>query len=298
MDIVYKLTNIDKEKGRRFYVGCKQECHIKKDTSGIPTIFSQRGNTPYYGSSQSPEMKEELKRGDRFSAEILQKVKEDENMYEVESGWIEKLDCISSDEYYNISNHLRRDTDQDAVLNKYGETYKEVASNNGTVSRKDNIAKNCGFSNYGEFMKHILVSIEEGRTHRELSIELGFQPKYVRRYIKGLTLPIFNDMVDSLCRNDMINMLKDGATLKKISSYYNVHDSAARYLIGDFTIKGCIATDLNLSVIEAEDLVGSLVIDERDFTFSDIADQLGISKSSVSRYFISYAKRRLRSSDS
>ena len=94
MNIVYKLTNLDRESGRRFYIGSKAECFIES-INGIDRIVSSKTGLPYYGSSSCPLMKQDMAEGHRFSAEILEEVPNKKSMLEVEDSWITKLDATS-----------------------------------------------------------------------------------------------------------------------------------------------------------------------------------------------------------
>ena len=123
MNIVYKLTNLDRESGRRFYVGSKTECFIEK-INGVDRIVSTKTGLPYYGSSTCPLMKADMAEGHRFSAEILEEVTNKKNLLSAEDAWIVKLNAVESDEYYNIAyarvgGHM---VDQTAAYNMYGET--------------------------------------------------------------------------------------------------------------------------------------------------------------------------------
>ena len=46
MNIVYKLTNTNKQSGKRFYIGSKVECNVI-DINGIPTVISLKNSKPY-----------------------------------------------------------------------------------------------------------------------------------------------------------------------------------------------------------------------------------------------------------
>lgn len=57
MNIIYKLTNLTNNKS---YIGQKVECSIE-EIEGIPTIINNKTGLPYFGSSSSMEMIEDLK---------------------------------------------------------------------------------------------------------------------------------------------------------------------------------------------------------------------------------------------
>ena len=103
MNIVYLLTNITKEKGRRFYIGSKTECNVIC-LDGIDTIIDLKSDKPYYSSSQSLEMKEDMSKGNVFVARILESVPNRKTLLERENYWITKYDAVSSQEFYNITN--------------------------------------------------------------------------------------------------------------------------------------------------------------------------------------------------
>lgn len=60
MNIVYMLENLNKKEGRRFYIGSKTECNLEV-VDGINRIVSLKTGYPYYGSSQCPTMKDDMK---------------------------------------------------------------------------------------------------------------------------------------------------------------------------------------------------------------------------------------------
>lgn len=296
MDIVYKLTNTSKDEGRRFYIGAKEECSIHNDFDGVPTIFANTTNTPYYGSSQCPVMKSDLKAGHVFKAECLQVIPDRSNLYDTESEWLDKVRAVHSEDYYNISNHLKRVSNQDDVLNKYGETYKEVANRRSTVSRKDNKAVSLGYDNYGEMFYDWLLRVSLGESGADIGRSLGIHRHFVTRYLNGMTLDKFKDGLDTVDEKIAKEMLVQGATLKYISQYLNTHDAVVRKVLGSFNPKNDIATFLLSTKEEAEKKIADMVIN-RDMSFKEVAKELNISKSSASRYFVSYVKRRLKGCD-
>lgn len=95
-----------------------------------------------------------------------------QKLYERESFWIEKMGAVDSGEYYNISNSLKR-TDQDAVVNIFGETVKEYASRCSSLSKRDGTARSLGFSNYGLLQLHILSEYDSGKSMAQISKDLG-----------------------------------------------------------------------------------------------------------------------------
>lgn len=77
MNIVYKLTSLDRESGRRFYVGSKTECFIEK-INGVDRIVSTKTGLPYYRSSTCPLMKADMAGCYRFPAEVLEELLNDD----------------------------------------------------------------------------------------------------------------------------------------------------------------------------------------------------------------------------
>lgn len=73
MYVVYLLTNIDKDTQPNKYIGSKSHCKII-DVDGIPTMIDVKTGKPYFGSSTNQEMRDDLKRGDRFSCTVLEEV--------------------------------------------------------------------------------------------------------------------------------------------------------------------------------------------------------------------------------
>lgn len=148
MNIVYLLTNTSKTEGKRFYIGSKTECQIV-DVGGIPTIVDRDGK-PYYSSSSSFEFKEAMLRGEIISASLLEEVHDKKKLLLAENAWIDKSNAVFSEEYYNMSNAVLNCHNQDAIANLYGESVKELAKRNSSLGKRDNSAKDLGYSNFGE----------------------------------------------------------------------------------------------------------------------------------------------------
>ena len=102
LNIVYKLTNLDRESGRRFYIGSKAECFLE-NIGGLGRIVSAKTGLPYYGSSTCPLMKDDMAKGHRLNAEILEEVSDKKKLLDTENKWIIHFDAVNSEEFYNIS---------------------------------------------------------------------------------------------------------------------------------------------------------------------------------------------------
>lgn len=296
MDVIYLLTNTTKKEGRRYYVGSKQDC-VLFDLDGVPTLISTKSNRPYYGSSQSQEMKDDMLNGDVLSASILEKVDRSKTtIYSREEFWLNHHNAVESSSYYNISNALMTNRNQEDIVNIYGETFKQVSTRNSAVSRRDAEARRLGYDDFSRMAVHFWERISSGESASVISSSIGKHRKYVSRYLSPFSKGKFLSDVESIDLNYVRDMYRKGATIVFIAESLSTDTLTVRYLIGDYSLKNTVAKGLCMSNGELEDHILREVVDE-DKTFSAIASELGISKSSVSRYFVSAVKRRLKSSD-
>lgn len=296
MNIVYLLTNLSKASGRRFYIGSKQECTVT-DIRGVMTIIANKSKKPYYSSSQSLLMKEELLKGDIFEATVLEQVPKREDLLEREEFWIQKNFAVTSEDYYNISNAKLNCHDQDIIVNSYGETLKELAGRNSALSNKDNTAKAFGFNHMGDFIFYIWDESRD-KAMNLLSQELGKSRHFCRRYTEKYN--------EGKAREDLLKPLQGevrkhhlgGCSLHKISEILDIELPAARVFLGDYnrkTDKKRVPTLKGLSVEEFEVKLTSLILD--GCTINEASNKMGINATTGMRYFLRYLRGKLKSSD-
>lgn len=296
MNIVYKLTNLSKSEGKRFYIGSKKECYISKNTDGVPTIYSIKSRRPYYGSSSSQEMRSDLKAGDVFHAEVLEIVPTISELYSKEEMYLSIYNVAESDDYYNLSSKAFKvgcHENQDSIINLFGETMKELANRRSCISRRDDKAQKAGYKNFGEMTLCWINDKLNNMCLADIAARDGFSVKTVRCCLKSIS-------VDDFDRNNTTeNILKirkyilEGATIQKISELMGIPIPVVRYLLDTFKASSLVASSLKMTVEEAERFIAHEVINNNK-KFSEIE---GFSKSSASRYFVSYVRKRLKGSD-
>ena len=295
MNIVYLLTNIDKKEGKRYYIGSKQECHLRQ-IDGISTIVSISNGKPYYSSSSSIEMKEEMKAGQRFEATILEQVLDRKNLLEREDYWITHFDAVKSQDYYNMSNARLNCHDQDAVANRYGETVKELAGRNSSWSKRDNTAKELGYSNFGDLCFNIHKRLLSGERIFEISSSFNkhrhFAKTIISKYdMEKATLDLEKDVT-----RELREYIKNGCSLFYAAELLNIEIPAARCLLGDYDVINSrafsVARDMGKTKEELEIEITKEILSGAGFT--EVANKYGIIYESVKRYFFRCIRRNLK----
>lgn len=295
MNIVYLLTNIDKQEGKRFYVGSKQECHLRM-VEGIPTIIGVHNGKPYYSSSSSIEMREEMKNGDRFSASILEEVFDRKSLLEREDYWITHFDAVKSQEFYNMSNAKLNCHDQDAVANKYGETVKELAWRNSSWSKRDSTAKKHGFNNFGDFCFHLHDCFKTGAGNAEVSRSFSMHKSFAKRIIEKYDMEKAREDLKRDVTAQIRNYIKDGCSLYYAAELLGIEIPAARSLLGDYDTVNfrafSVARDMGKTKEELEIEITKQILE--GMGFREVAKEHGIVYESVKRYFLRCIRRNLK----
>lgn len=294
MNIVYLLTNISKESGKRFYIGSKQECHLR-EINGINTIVSVSNGKPYYSSSSSIEMREEMKRGDVFEASILEQVSDRRNLLEREDYWINKYNAVKSSDYYNMSNAKLNCHDQEAVANKYGETVKELACRNSSWSKRDATARDCGFDNFGDFCFFLHECFQKGEGNAQVSKRFNKHKSFAKRILDNF------DMVKALedknldLVSEIREYIKNGCSLYYAAELLGIEIPAARCMLGDFDAVHSrafsVARDRGKTKHELEIEITQQILDGKGFR--EVSTEYGIVYESVKRYFFRCIRRNL-----
>lgn len=299
MNIVYKLTNIDKSEGKRFYIGSKKECDVV-EIEGINCIVSNRTGKRYLSSSQSMEFAEDLKSGNRFNAEVLEVVegKSLKKLCERESSWIEHFNAVSSDEYYNMANGIKK-MDQDAVINNFGETVKEYASRCSSLSKRDGTAKSLGFSNYGLLQMHILDEYDSGKSMAQISKALGRERHFSKVTLKGLSSETIKSEIDKavMLQSELRRLIAQGSSFYKACEILGLNDVVGRIALGDYEDNRSlrVAYTRGYTQEEYEDIVLEASLKYSDF--NQASKELGLVKKTYERYLMSALKRRLSPSE-
>lgn len=303
MNIIYKLTNLDKSEGRRFYVGSKVECFIE-NINGIDRIVSSKTGLPYYGSSTCPLMKEDMSLGDRFHAEVLEEVPDKKNLLEVENKWIKQLNAVESPEYYNISyaiigGHM---IDQTAAYNMYGETIVGYGKATSSINKKHNTAKKYGYKNVGEFSLFIHRELKSGKSSAEIAKDLNWERHAPALYIKGYDMDKCEAEYDPNNENIKVKIRKlvaEGVSTKRIAELEGLEIPTVCLYIGEYDDvrkrSFLVAQRRGQTKEELEIQVTKLILDGKGFT--EVSRQLSINETSVKRYFLRCIRSKIKSSD-
>lgn len=298
MNIVYLLTNIDKKEGKRYYIGSKQECHIRQ-IDGVPTIVGISNGKPYYSSSSSIEMREEMKNGDRFEAKVLEQVFDRKQLLEREDYWIKHHNAVKSQQYYNMSNATLNCHDQDAVANKYGETVKELAWRNSSWSKRDNTAKQLGYNNFGEICFDIHKRLSSGERIFEISYSFGKHRHFAKSIISKYDMDKAVLDLEKDFTAELRNYIKNGCSLYYAAELLGIEIPAARSLLGDYDAVNfrsfSVARDMGKTKEELEVEITKQILG--GMGFREVAKEHGIIYESVKRYFFRCIRRNLKNSD-
>ncbi len=305
-NFVYLLTNITKQSGRRFYIGSKQESSVE-EFDGVMTILNRNG-TPYYSSTTSYEMLEDVKNGHILSAEVLEYVVNREDLIKVENEYIKKFNAVDSPEYYNKAYAiLNAHYDPLALANKYGETIAELSSRNSTWSKRDGRAKECGFNNFGEMYFWIQEQKELGRSGKEVSEQIGKERHFAYRTIKGMNIPKAKEQYETLKDDENLITELRKMVYNNCSPIYaceklGLEWACGRLLLGDFRErdKGFVASlKRGMTKDQMERRIVQIVYDSPKVGngFKEAAKELDLSLETVRRYFIRYVKNNLKRPD-
>lgn len=305
MYVVYLLTNIDKDTQPNKYIGSKSHCKIV-DVDGIPTMIDVKTGKPYFGSSTNQEMRDDLKRGDRFSCSVLEEVswENKKHLREMEDYYLKKYDVGNSEEYYNITDcaeFRNRNTKaaQTACGNSFGELAKDIAGEHCSMSKRDGTAKRLGFTDYGALYLYIYEEMKSGKSGAEVSHSLGLQRHFASRYLSAFDMDKAYDECQNMTHlvDDVRSLWWKGATLAKISEILGIEKVTARFFLGKYSEDRSygVAYNLQKTKEELEIEITKAILDGEDFV--DVAKRTGLVLESVKRYFLRCVRRRLKSSD-
>lgn len=299
MNIIYLLTNLEREEGRRFYVGSKAECFIE-NINGIDRIVSAKTGLPYYGSASCPMMKDDMAKGARLEAKILEEVPNKKFLLEAEDNWIVKLNAVDSPEYYNIS-YARiggHSYDQFAAYNMYGETILSYGKAVGSLNNRHKTAKRFGYKNMAEFAIWIYKRFQEGYNPRQVAEMIGWERHSPARYIKDYDiakcLSEYQEDNQEL-QQEIRKLIAEGVSAKKIAEIKNLEIPTVVLYIGDYdqvsTKAFLVAQRRGLTKEELEIQVTKRILQGAGFT--EVSRELSINETSVKRYFLRYVRANL-----
>jgi len=299
LNIIYLLTNLDRTEGRRFYVGSKAECFIE-NINGIDRIVSAKTGLPYYGSSSCPLMKDDMAKGARLSATILEEVPNKKLLLETEDKWIVELDAVESPEYYNIS-YARiggHTIDQTAMYNMYGETIVGYGKAVSSLNKRHNTAKRFGHKNLGEFCVWIYSEILSGKTSAQIAREIGWNRWEPYRYMKDYDMTkCLNEYweEDHELEREIRLLIAEGVSARRIAELKGLELPTVCLYIGDYdqvhTKAFLVAQRRGQTKEELEIQVTKRILQGAGFT--EVSRELSINETSVKRYFLRYVRANL-----
>lgn len=299
MNIIYLLENIDKKTTPSKYIGFKTECSVVP-LDGIPTIICNKEESYYFGSSTHPEMLQDLKNGNRFSATILEKVGDRKLLPERERYYLEKHKAETDEMYYNRASPLLHSLAfSDRPANMFGETILGRSSGEGARATRDAFAISQGFSNFGLMCFDIYDRILKGESPSKVSISMGKQRKFATRTMRDFDMPkAVAELEDAWTKSFEIR--RDAgrqATLNKLHEIYGYEIPTLRIIIGDFKEDRVfkVARELGFTKEELEISITKRVLDGE--SYEEVSRDTGITPTSVRRYFLRCVRSRLKSSD-
>ena len=248
MNIVYKF--VSKVSGK-YYIGSKVECRVVGNN-----IIDRKGKY-YYTSSLSSELAKEFEQ-DNMLLEVLEDKIPREDLLKREDYWQHLHNAVEDPMCYNKGYALFFNTEnrqrlknQDDIGNIFGETLKEITTNNRVVGRRDTRAQKFGYDNFGILYKWILEKREEGLSFKSIDKIIGGD------HFAGRTVsvhhghnPAFITTLKDFERND-INLvsikqqLLQGKTLLKICKDEGYPVVVVRYLLGGKDFKNLIELEDN-----------------------------------------------------
>lgn len=309
MNVVYQYVNETKQAtGDKpyKYIGCKSECSIMVSDQGTNYLFNNKDARAYYGSSSNQAYWDDWERGDVFNVEILEEVPKRETIREVEQRYLTQIDAAGSPDYYNMTNNAlspsAKTMDHNAVVNKFGERYKEYAQRMSNRSKRDSNAKQCGFTSFGHMMLHIKQQLDLGRSGADISRnDLGSAN---RHFAKVTSRPYDLDKMQSEIERldgdeDIVLEIRKyitlGASINKIAEILGLEIPTVRYLLGDYyfgddmlkvTSKRHFKTNMELEVeMTKRWLAGE--------SYRDISESYDMSHTTVKRFVDICIRRNL-----
>ena len=300
MNIVYMLENLNKKEGRRFYIGSKTECNLEV-VDGINKIVSLKTGYPYYGSSQCPTMKDDMKSGHIFVAHLLEEVPNKKNMLEVENKWIVHHNAVQSEEFYNMSYAVLGGfmIDQHAMYNQYGETIMQYGKSSSSTNNRNSTAKRFGFDNLGEFSVYLHCMFELGHTSTSIATVIGWERHAPKRYIENYNmLKCIQEYhpADIETRKTVRDYVSKAVSVKKIAELTNLEIPTVCMHIGKFDEvykkSFIVAQRRGQTKDELEIQVTKRILEGAGF--NEVSRELSLNAYNVKRYFLRCARRHLK----
>lgn len=267
--------------------------------NGVKTIMSIDSGKPYYSSSSSFEFKDDLKAGHVFEAEVLQKVplKDRKRLVEIENEWIIKKNAVSSDEYYNLGFAVLNSRDQGKLANKYGETVGDLSANNSSTSKRDNTAKQLGFSDFGAFCFYAYRRYLETKNWAVVAREFNKHKGFIRIMLLPYNMEKAIIDVKSVDVQKIRELLAENCSLFKACEILNIEVPAGRVALGNYIVDRnySVAFNRGKTKTELELEIAREILDGKGF--NEVALSTGIPLVSVKRYFLRRIRANIKSSE-
>lgn len=273
---------------------------------GRDHLLDVSGDKIYYGSPSLSCYWEHRHQGDEFEVVIVEVVKDRKAIRERERERLLEVDAANNPEYYNLTNNTLAarggQIDMKAIVNPYGETYAENASRNSQLSKRDGSAKKLGFSNFGEFHKAILHSLDSGMNWSQIAKSYGKHKGYARVSMRYVNIDKFRkelDQIETFNKEVLREHIMKGCSMQKAAEVEGLEFPTARILVGDYHYGdsrrllsayklGCTGDELQVKILE-------LVL--QGHTIFTAAEEIGMSRESCARYFYSALRASLKVED-
>ena len=291
MNIIYKLTNLNKPTGKRFYIGSKTECKLL-ELNGVPTIYNVKTQQPYYGSSSCFEFKADMKSGHIFRAEILEVVYDRTTLRDRENHHLQTNNAVESDEFYNLSHAFIHTHNHTAVRNMYGEIVSEYAAACSQVSKRDGTAIGCGYPDFGTMYFDIHERVKNGESVEKLSKSFGKHRKWANNIVKPYNMEKAKEDLHKFTKEQVREFIINGASLKLAADRLGCELPAARVLLGDFNKEFerafSVALTRGKSKEELEKEITLRVLQGEGFI--EIGNSMTLCRESILRYFLRHLR--------
>lgn len=291
MNIIYKLTNKSKNTYPKYYIGCKKDCTITL-INGVNTIVNTITNRPYYGSSLNKLFKEDFLNNHIFEAEILEQVSGRDDIMEIEAKWLNSVDALNNEEYYNLSNGFNSLKKSDTVINIYGEVLKDFAQSQSNISKRKTTVKNLGFNSLLEFTLFVKEQRDLGKKWSEISLLINKDRHFVGRFCQKFNL----DKIDEQYKNQneelkeqCLDMYSKGASIYKISEILDIEVPVVDFYL-TFLFKLKEEKSVNFLVAKAKGYTKNEFIDilckdiAKGMSIKDVSNKHGLNIKATYRY--------------
>lgn len=300
MNIVYKLENLDSKLGPRYYIGSKTNCDIIDGE-----IVDRRTGLVYQGSSANPEMVSAKKRGDEFKVIVLEEVIDISKLLERENFWITYYNAVECNSFYNLSYAtLDYKYDTGAVVNRLGETLLEVRDSKIRYNRRRTSCKQLGFRGISSLVQFLYILRQAGETFENIANTYGKNRHFYQRLYNQIEVENFLQDLENLTPKQESNLKKElrrlyseNLSYTAIAKELNVSLLMFDWLFNNWDLEpktySCTKTNRSRSEVLSEILekVG------RGQSLRSIAKDIGLGRSTVTRYYRDYVQSSSGASD-